>query len=164
MRIVTSAAIAAALLILAACSPPPFKEYAYPAWGFAASFRAAPTETPTAAQSGAPAGFKAALVNAGREYAVEVADGSASAKSDDQVLSEFPNVLAQGGTLKGLTYVASGKVMGREMLIDKPGQATRRVRIFVSHRRLYAISAASPLGPTDREVEQFMTSFRLLTP
>ncbi|HZZ37273.1 MAG TPA: hypothetical protein VFE03_16240, partial [Caulobacteraceae bacterium] len=65
MRIITSAAIAAALLVLAACSPPPPKEYAYPAWGFAAAFRAAPVE----AASG-PAGFKVSSIDAGREYMV----------------------------------------------------------------------------------------------
>ncbi len=80
------------------------------------------------------------------------------------MLSEFPQVLAQGGKLTSLTYVATGQVMGREMLIDRPGQATRRVRIFMSHRKLYIIGAQSPLGPTDPEVERFMTSFRLLNP
>src|SRR5437868_12486462 len=105
MRITTFAALAAALPALAACSVPPSKEYAYPAWGFAVSLRAAPvaTTTPGRSASDPPAGFKVESMNAGRAFAVEVADGSGSAKSDDEVLSEFPRVLAQGGTLSGLT-------------------------------------------------------------
>jgi hypothetical protein len=159
-------AAVAGMLALAACSVPTAKEYAYPAWGFAVSLRAKPTETasPARVAAGPASGFKVALENAGRAYVVEVADGSASSKTDDQILSEFPQALAQGGTLNKLTYVATGPVMGREFLIDKPGQATERVRIFVSHRRLYEIAAQSPLGPTDPEVDAFLGSFRLLAP
>lgn len=159
MRTIVMTVLASMLLAAAACSVPPSKEYAYPAWGFAASFRAAPTES-----AASPRGFKVSSLNAGRALWVEVADGSASPKSDEEVLREFPQVLAQGGTLVSQTYVATGKVMGRELLIDRAGQATQRVRIFVAHRRLYAISAQSPLGPKDPEVETFLTSFRLLGP
>jgi hypothetical protein len=162
MRAIMSAVLAVTLLSAAACSPPALKEYAYPAWGFAVSLRAAPTQTETAAQSGRPAGLKVVSVNAGRSFVIEVADGSASAKSDETILREFPQTLAQGGTLTSQTYVAAGPVTGRELLIDRPGEPTQRVRVFVSHRRLYALSARSPLGPKDPETEAFFSSFRLL--
>jgi hypothetical protein len=166
MRATTSALLAVLLVALASCSVPPLKTYAYPAWGFSISLRAAPTVTltPAAAAGGGSGGIKVEAVVAGRDFLVAVADGSASPKSDDEILSEFPESLAQGGTLTKQTYVATGAVTGREILIDKPGQETQRVRIFVSHQRLYEVSAQSSLGPTDPEVDEFLDSFQLTTP
>jgi len=162
MRAITFAALAAMLLAAQGCSVPPAKAYAYPAWGFAASFREPPTESASPASPGGPGGFRVASVSAGRTFSIEVADGSASPKSDETILREFPTALAQGGTLASQIYVAAGPVTGRELLIERTGQATQRVRIFVSRRRLYAVSAQSSLGPKDPEVERFLTSFRLL--
>ena len=34
MRIITAGALGLSLVVLAACSPPQWKEYDYPAWGF----------------------------------------------------------------------------------------------------------------------------------
>lgn len=164
MRIIPAVVVAAALAALAACSVPPLKEYAYPAWGFAISFRAPPTVVDTPASASGPHRLVATLTDAGRAYDLSVTDASASAKSDDAVLGELPQSMAQGvgGTLGPITYVATGAVVGREFKVDKPGQATARVRIFVSHRRLYEIVAQSTLGPDDPEVTTFLASFRLL--
>ena len=164
MRATTSALLAVLLLALAACSVPSLKVYAYPAWGFSISLRAQPAVTETPGANGQAGGIKVEAVVAGRDFLVSVADGSASPKSDDEILSEFPQALAQGGTLTPETYVATGAVTGREVLIDRPVQETQRVRIFVSHRRLYEVSAQSSLGPTDPEVDEFLNSFRLTTP
>jgi hypothetical protein len=163
MRFIGSAVLATMLLALTACSVPPLKTYAYPAWGFSISLRSAPAVTlQPATTSGGPAGgIKVESNAAGRDFVVSVADGSASGKSDDEILSQFPQFLAQGGKLTSQTYVATGAVTGRELLIDKPGQETQRVRIFVSHKRLYEIDAQSSLGPQDSEVTTFLDSFQL---
>jgi hypothetical protein len=165
MRAITAAALAAAMFALAGCSVLPLKPFAYPAWGFAVSFRAPPTETPIPAHAagGPRRGFRTELANMGRDLFVSVADGSGSTKGDDQVLAEFPQCLARGGTLKSQTYVAVGALVGREVLIDRPGQETLRERIFISHRRLYEVGAQSSLGPTDREVQDFLDSFHLIS-
>ena len=163
MRIITSIGLGALLLALAACSVPPLKTYAYPAWNFSISLRSAPTVTqqPATTTGGPAGGIKVESNAAGRDFVVSVADGSASGKSDEEILSQFPQFLAQGGTLTSQTYVATGAVTGRELLIDKPGQETQRVRVFVSHQRLYEISAQSSLGPQDPEVNTFLESFQL---
>jgi hypothetical protein len=161
MRVITLAGLGALGFALAACSVPPLKTYAYPAWGFAVALRAAPTVTEIPAADGHAGGIKVEALVAGRDFLVSVADGSASPKSDDQILSEFPQALAAGGTLTSQTYIATGGVTGREVLIDRSGQETQRVRIFVSHRRLYEVGAQSSLGPTDPEVNEFLDSFQL---
>jgi hypothetical protein len=163
MRVITSIGLGALLLALTACSVPPLKTYAYPAWGFSVSLRSAPTVTqsPASTTGGPSGGIKVESNAAGRDFLITVADGSASTKSDDQILSEFPQFLAQGGTLTSQTYVATGAIVGRDVLIDRPGQETQRVRIFVSHRRLYEVSAQSSLGPQDPEVNTFLDSFQL---
>jgi hypothetical protein len=159
-----AAAFVAAPFVLSGCSVTALKAYVYPAWGFAASFRSAPTEaaSPPRVAGGPPAGFKVEAFAAGRDLLVSVADGSGSPKSDDEILSEFPQALAQGGALTSQTYIASGPAVGRELLIDRPGAPTQRVRIFVWQRRLYEVSARSSLGPKDPEVIEFLDSFRLL--
>jgi hypothetical protein len=163
MRIIGSGVLATMLLALTACSVPPLKTYAYPAWNFSISLRSAPTVTqqPGTTTGGPAGGIKVESNAAGRDFVVSVADGSASGKSDDEILSQFPQFLAQGGKLTSQTYVATGAVTGRELLIDKPGQETERVRIFVSHKRLYEVGAQSSLGPQDPEVNTFLDSFQL---
>jgi hypothetical protein len=165
MRIIPTIVLAAALSALAACSVPPLKEYVYPAWGFAISFRAPPTvtDTPASPDGATPHRLALTLTNAGRSYDLSATDASKSSKSDDQILSDVPRSMAEGvgGTLGPETYVAAGAVVGREFKVDKPGQATARVRIFVAHRRLYEIVSQSTLGPDDPEVTTFLDSFRL---
>ena len=156
--------ILSGLTLLSACSgPPPLKEYAYPAWGFAVSFRAQPKETDYPATTGGAHTFLVESLLAGRDDLVNVIDGSASTKSDDQALSDAPAALAKyvGGTLGRMTYTASGSAMGRAFVLSRPGRPASRVRIFVWHKHLYELIAQSPLGPDDPENEKFLGSFRL---
>jgi hypothetical protein len=156
-----------AVLAASACaSPPPFKEYTYPAWGFAVSFRGPPKETdyPASADGSKAHTFLVESSLAGRDDLVNVIDGSGSSKSEDQALSDAPAGLARfvGGTLGPITYAAIGKVVGREFLLNRPGRPAARVRVFVANRRLYQIIAQSSLGPDDPEAMSFLASFRLL--
>jgi hypothetical protein len=167
MRIVQTLILTLAVLMVFACTPPPpLKEYVYPNWDFAVSFRGPPKETDYPAS---PDGTKAhtLLVEstlAGRDQLVNVIDGSGSSKSEDQALSDAPAGLARyvGGTLGPITYAATGEVMGREFLLNRPGRPVTRVRVFVANKRLYQIIAQSPLGPDDPETKSFLASFRLL--
>ena len=153
------------LSFLGACSgPPPQKEYSYPAWGFAVSFRAQPKETDYPATADGAHTFLVESVLAGRDNLVNVIDGSASTKTEDQALSDAPAALAKyvGGTLGPMTYAASGKAVGREFTLSRPGRPDSRVRVFVWHKHLYELIAQSSLGSADPENEEFLTSFRLI--
>ena len=167
MRVVEPLVLTLVVLAASACkSPPPLKEYVYPSWGFAVSFRAPPKETdyPASADGTSAHTFLVESSLAGRDVLVNVIDGSGSPKSDDQALSDAPAALARyvGGTLGPLTYAATGKVMGREFLLNRPGRPAARVRVFVANKHLYEIIAQSALGPDDPETSDFLASFRLL--
>jgi hypothetical protein len=142
------------------------KAYSYPAWGFAASFPGEPTATdkPASADGAQPHSFQLESSVASHDFVVAATDGSASSKSADEVLSEVPDAIAKGvgGTVTSRTYIATGQVVGREALIDKPGQATLRVRIYVLNKHLYQVAAQSALGPKDPEVVEFLDSFHFL--
>src|ERR1700722_14959861 len=167
MRIVRIVVLTLAMSAAWACRPvPPLKEYAYPSWGFAVSFRGAPKETdyPASADGTKAHTFLVESALAGRDELVNVIDGSGSSKSEDQALSDAPATLASsvGGTLGPITYAATGKVIGREFLLNRQGRPPARVRVFVANKHLYEIIAQSPLGPDDREIADFLASFRLL--
>ena len=167
MRIVRTLGLTLAVTVASACSsPPPLREYVYPAWGYAASFRAQPKETdyPASADGTKRHTFLVESTLAGRDDLVNVVDGSGSPKSEDQALSDAPAALASyvGGTLGPITYVATGKVVGREFVLNRPGRPPARVRVFVSNQHLYEIIAQSALGPDDPETSSFLSSFRLL--
>ena len=152
---------------LVACAPvPDMKEYAYPAWGFAISFRGDPkvTDTPAAADGSNRHALLVQLNLAGRDNLINVIDGTGSTKSEDQALDDAPAVLAKaaGGTMGPLTYAASGQAKGREFLLNKPGRQPARVRIFVWKQHLYELISESSLGPDDPETKAFLDSFRLL--
>lgn len=157
-------ALAPAVLVLSACSAPPLKEYAYPAWNFAVSFRGAPQVTDMAASAGQPHAFMTEAHAGGRDFLVEVIDGSASSKSDDQALADAPGNLAASvnGALGPMTYAATGHVTGREFTLSRPSHPPARVRVFVENKHLYELIAESPLGPDEAEVGLFLNSFRLL--
>jgi hypothetical protein len=154
-----------AALAAFACAPPA-KEYAYPGWGFAVSFRAPPKETdyPASPDGTKRHTFLVEAAVAGGDELVSVVDGTGSPKSEDQALDDAPQALAAyvGGTLGPITYAASGKVMGREFLLTRPGRPTSRVRVFVAKQHLYELIAQSALGPDDPETTTFLDSFRLL--
>jgi hypothetical protein len=170
MRIVTTLLLVATIVALSACSaPPPLTEHAYPAWGFAVSFRGPPKETdyPASADGTKAHTFLAESSLAGRDDLVNVIDGSGSNKSDDRALADAPAALASyvGGTLGPVTYAATAAgVMGRDFLINRPGRPAARARVFVANKRLYEVIGQSVLGPDDPENDAFLSSFRLLAP
>ena len=167
MRVVRSLVLVLGVLAASACTtPPPFKEYAYPNWGFAVSFRGPPREVdyPVSPDGAKAHTFLVESSLAGRDELVNVIDGSGSTKSEDQALSDAPAALASyvGGALGPITYAATGKVIGLEFLLNRPGRPAARVRVFVANKHLYQIIAQSPLGPDDPETMSFLGSFRLL--
>ncbi len=167
MRIVRTVVLTVVMAAAWACTPVPrLKEYVYPSWGFAVSFRAPPKETDTpAASDGTTAhAFLVESSLGGRDELVNVIDGSNSTKSEDQALADAPATLASavGGTLGPITYAATGKVIGREFLLNRRGRPAARVQIFVANKHLYELIAQSDRGPDDPELTTFMALFRLI--
>ena len=164
MRIITATALAFLLLGLTACTKP-LKEYSYPTWGFAVSFREPPmvTDTP-AAKDGTAHTFQVRTVTGDRVLVVTVTDAAGADKTDDQILSEVPQAAIQssGGTVAGHADVKAGNVVGREVTIDRGAQPTERLRVFVANKKVYQVIARSSEGADDKEVGAFMDSFRLL--
>ena len=156
-----------AFMWLAASAAAEAKEYRYPAWGFAVSFRTPPkqTDTPASANGSTARTMLLESIDAGRDQLVNVIDGSASTKSDEQALADAPGTLARSvsGVIGPMTYVATtGGVVGREFRLARPGQPAARVRVFVAGKKLYEIISQSTLGPDDPSVTQFLNSFRLI--
>jgi len=167
MRIVRTTVLTVAMAAVWACAPaPPLKEYVYPNWDFAVSFRGTPkvTDTPAAADGSTVHTLLVESSVAGRDNLVNVIDGSGSAKSEDQALEDAPATLASamGGTLGPITYAASGQTIGREFLLNRQGKPSARVRIFVANKHLYELIAQSDRGPDDPETANFLALFRLL--
>jgi hypothetical protein len=169
MRMIRTVALTVAMAAAWGCTPaPPLKEYVYPAWNFAVSFRGAPTVTdsPAAADGSTVHTLLVEAAVAGRDNLVNVIDGSGSTKSEEQALSDAPATLASamGGTNGPITYAATGQTIGREFLLNRPGKPKARVQIFVAKKHLYELIAQSDRGPTDPETSNFLASFRLLAP
>ena len=164
MRFLAAAALGLALLGLGACTPP-MKEYAYPAWGFAAAFQSDPvvTDEPASADGSRPHTLLVEASSGGRDFAVTATDASQASNSPDEMLSQAPQLVANsmGGTVDTTTYVATGAVVGREVRINKAGKPMMVLRVFVSNGRLYQVGAASVLGLGDPAVKTFLDSFRL---
>jgi hypothetical protein len=165
MRSVVIAAVAAGLLALSACKAGPAAAptaYANAAWGFSVSFHGAPkvTETPATADGKTDHVLVVENTAGGRDELVRAIDGSGSTSSDDDALSSAPAALAKavGGTLGPITYSATGKVVGREFLLNRTDKPAMRVRVFVANRRLYEIIAQAP---DDAESTAFLDSFKL---
>jgi hypothetical protein len=156
------------LFVLAACMPTqrPMKEYAYPAWGFAVSLPAAPVvkaETPPPGST-TPRTFQVEVRDANHDYVVSCTDTSLTDKSDDEILNGAPAMLAQAAGAKAgvMTYVATGKTVGREARMDIAGQAPTRVRFYVAGKTFYQVVSQSTGGVTDPEATRVLDSFRLL--
>jgi hypothetical protein len=167
MRIAAAAVLALSLIALTSCSKPkpqPWKEYDYPAWGFAASFRMAPTVTDTPASASTPRSFKLEAVEGATDLVVLVTDASVTDKTDAQLLTAIPQdmVESSGGTVTGHADVASGKVVGRELTIDRGADPTERARVFVANHRIYQVITRLPTGGDAAEVTQFLNAFHLL--
>src|SRR5271154_5544629 len=114
MRVaLVAASVGLAAVALTACSPPPLKEYAYPTWGFAASFRSPPTETdtPAAADGSQPHMFQAEMNKDDRDFIASATDESASKQTPDQILAQAPITIAENAraTVGPMTNVAAGK-------------------------------------------------------
>jgi hypothetical protein len=169
MRIFRTMVLTVAMAAVWACTPaPPLKEYAYPSWGFAVSFRGPPkvSDEPAASDGSTVHTLLVEASVAGRDNLVNVIDGSGSTKSEDQALSDAPATLASamGGTIGPITYAATGQTIGRAFLLNRPGKPPARVQIFVANKHLYELIAQSDRGPTDPETSNFLASFRLTAP
>jgi hypothetical protein len=165
MRIVTAVVLALSLSSLAACSHP-WKEYTYPAWGFAVSFQSAPevVDTPASVKDGTAHTFKVRAIQGGRDLVVEVTDAAKSDKTPDQMLTEIPQqfISDSNGTVSGHADVTSGKVAGKDVTIDRGNDPTERMRLFVANHKVYQIITQSSEGAADPIVTKFLDSFRLL--
>jgi hypothetical protein len=157
--------LALAALALAGCKPaPPFKEYPYPAWGFAARFWAPPEVTETPAGPGQPHSLLLESKEAHRDFVVSVGEGVRPSVTIDEIGPDYAKRAAQamGGEVGPETYASTGEgVLGREYAITKNGQPYATIRAFVANGRFYEIGAQSPLGPDDPAVKGFLDSFRI---
>lgn len=167
MRTAAIVMLAAIGLALTACAPPPPKEYAYPAWNFAASFRGPPkvTETKASADGSTPHSLLVESNVGGDDFAVNVTDASAATSTADQMLDATPQALAKsmGVDVGATVYAATGQVTGREVRFDKGGEPVMLMRVFVAGNFLYEVSANSAKGVTDPNVRVFLDSFHLLS-
>jgi hypothetical protein len=155
-------------LALAACKfAPPTKPYAYPAWGFTASFPTAPKETkqPGSPDGSTPSADRVESSADGRQYAVWAADVSRTGMSLDDLAKAASGYIAkQMGASAGVpTYVAtSDGVMGREYRMTRGGKWLATLRVFLVGGRFYEVIGKSALGEDDPAVKDFLVSFRTL--
>jgi hypothetical protein len=159
----TVGALTFALLVLTACAPKPWKEYTYPAWGFAATFPTPPTVADTPAGGGSPHSFSAQTQNDDMTLIALAADDSASTKTPDQDMSDVAHAMAAGvnGSLKGMTPITLGTVPGREFFVVVDRQPDQRVRIFLANKKVYQVVAVSSKGTDDPASLKFLNAFRL---
>jgi hypothetical protein len=164
MRIVRIVPVGLTLLALGACgggaAPKPYEN---PAWGFGVTFHGDPKVTEAPASAGNPKSFSAEAKAGGRDYVVSVTDATVSGKTPEQLLDAAPQATAdgEGGTLKTPTYVATGKIMGREFVVTRPNLPLERDRIFVANGRFYQLVTQSPYGAKDTETQKFFDSFHI---
>lgn len=166
MHTVRLAASAAALLVtLTACVPGPAAKWTTlkePAWGFAVDFPGPPkvVDNPPSAADNNVHSLLAQIKRDDVQLGVSVFDAAHSDKSPDQLLSGMAQAMGKDAKLTQ-TYVAVGKVVGRDMQIESPGQPIVRMRVFVADHKLYEVIGASVRGPTDPTLVRFLDSFRL---
>ena len=150
---------------LAACKPaPPFKEYAYPAWGFAARFWAPPQATETPAAPGQPHGLMLESKQAGRDFVVSVGEGVRPDVTIDVIAPVYARRAAKAMEVDvgPQTYAATGQgVLGREYALMKNGKPYATIRAFLANGRFYEVAAQSVLGPDDPAVKDFLDTFRI---
>jgi hypothetical protein len=168
MRLLPAALVLAAVAV-AACKPaaPPTREYAYPAWGFKASFPAPPTETnqPGSRENLTPNAYLVEANADGRDFAVWAADISKATLSLDDLASATSENIGKGlnATPSIPTYAATSEgAMGREFSFTQNGRWQATVRVFVSGGRAYQVIAKSALGQDDPAVSDFLFSFHTL--
>jgi hypothetical protein len=150
------AGLLAALLVLSACSAgATWTEYVYKDRHFAVAFTAPPK-----ASGDGP--FLVEESDGSVDFGVSAQCNIVTDKSPDQMLSAAIEASRLNGTVRNVTYTATGQTVGREMLVDRPGTATVRQRIFVNGGCLYLVFAATKDGPDSEAVTHFLDSFRLL--
>jgi hypothetical protein len=164
--------LAPALLVatgvaLAACKPaPPFKEYAYPAWGFVARFWAPPEPVEAPSGPGKPHSLLLESKQAGRDFVVSVMEGVRPDVTIDEIGPDYARQAAKalGVELGPETYTSTGQgVLGREYALTKNGKPYATMRAFLANGRFYEIAAQSVLGPDDPAVKGFLDTFRITT-
>ena len=151
------AGVVAALAFLWGCSPSvSWTEYVYKEQGFAVSFTAPPKA------SSHPSGFLVEEASDAIDLGVVATCNLPGDKSSDQVLSDTVDAIRSQGTVRNVSYTATGDIVGRVMLVDRPGAPAIKERVFVKGKCLYQIYAGSNAGPDDELVAHFLDSFRLL--
>lgn len=155
----------AAALALAACKPaPPFKEYAYPAWGFVARFWAPPQVVEAPPGPGKPHSLQLESKEAGRDFVVSVMEGVRPGVDIDEIGPAYARQAAKAldAELGPETYASTGEgVLGREYGFRKNGRPYATMRAFLANGRFYEIAAQSPLGPDDPAAKGFLDTFRI---
>jgi hypothetical protein len=169
MRALPAAMAILAALTLAACGPAHLrvKAYAYPAWGFKASFQRPPEikEEPAAADGSTPHNFLAEAHTHNHDFFVAAFDAPGDNKGVDAFADSVGPAFAKavGGEARGTTYVATFEdLMGREIPIDKDGKPFATMRVFQAGGRYYEVGAVSNYGPSDPAVNDFLYSFHAI--
>jgi hypothetical protein len=161
------AGLVAGLMALGAAScAPATKDYAYPAWGFTASFLAPPetTDTPAASDGSTARTFVAETKTGDRDFGVSVNDASGSTKDIDALTDVMiPMINKRFQTTSGAeTYVATADgALGREVIFSKDGQPYMDVRLFLADNKFYQVTALSSHGLDDPALKDFMISFHI---
>ena len=160
-------AIVLALMALTACQPAeaPTKEYAYPAWGFKASFPAPPKETDTPAQGDNPHAFQVEYLDNAHHFAVSAVETARSPSDLDEMTDAMAGSLAQSsGSVAGVkAYDATAEgVDGRKVELTKDRRTIATLRFFVTGGKFYQVLARSVLGGDDPAVTRFLDSFHFL--
>jgi hypothetical protein len=160
-------AVVLATSALAACKPAaaPTKEYAYPAWGFRASFPAQPKETDTPAQGANPHAFLAEYQDGSHDFAVLTVETSRTPADLDEMADAASGFLAQSsGSVAGIkAYAATSDGLdGREVELTKGGRTIATLRFFLEGGKFYQVAARSTLGGDDPAVKDFLFSFHTL--
>jgi hypothetical protein len=155
------------MIVLAACKPvPAMKEFAYPAWGFVASFWAPPQLTETPASPEQPHTLLLESKEAGRDFAVSVMEGVRPGVSIDQIGPDYVQRAAKAmdDEVGAETYTSTAQgVLGREYALTKNGKPDATIRAYLANGRFYEVAAQSPLGPDDPAVKDYLDRFRITT-
>jgi hypothetical protein len=151
---------------LASCAPAPMRDYAYPVWGFSASYPAPPklTDTPAAADGSSARTFVAETVSGGRDFGVSVNDATGSTKDIDALTDALIPMMTKGfdAVAGAKAYAATAEgALGREVLFSKNGRPYMDVRMFLANDRFYVVTASSNFGMDDPALKAFMASFRI---
>ena len=169
MRIHRPLAAALVLLALAGCDRPPAKEYDYPAWGFAATFKTPPRvkESPAKAD-GTPRGFTVIEDEGADDFSIYVGEVGPTPKTIDQVADIGAPILAKavGGDVGSRTSVATAptetQAIGRKVSITRNGQPFLELRIFLVNGRYYQVAGRTSSGPQDPDAQAFLDSFHII--